>query len=96
MAAAPDPSSPDTVLVGAYVRKVEALRKRVDFVSYTMNRVQVRLESLQDAVTRHEAMARKQQQMARSQAAAAAAAAALALAQAAAAAAGGGAAGNDE
>ncbi len=42
-----------------YARKVEALRARVDRVSYTLNRVQVRLESLQEAVTRSEAASRR-------------------------------------
>jgi hypothetical protein len=40
--------------VGPYIKKVENLRKRLDTVSYTMTRVQVRLESLQDAITRQE------------------------------------------
>ena len=51
---APNPSDPAAVLVGPYVKKVESLRKRLDAVSYTMTRVQVRLESLQDAITRQE------------------------------------------
>jgi hypothetical protein len=55
---APSPTDPNAVLVGPYVRKVEELRKRLDRVSYTMNRVQVRLESLQTAVTKGEAGAR--------------------------------------
>ncbi len=70
-AAAPDPDDPAALLVGPYVRKVEALRKRLDAVTYTLSRVQVRVESLQDAVTRSE----RAQRQARAAAAVAAAAA---------------------
>jgi hypothetical protein len=72
---APNPADPAAVTLGPYVRRVESLRKRLDAVSYTMTRVQVRLESLQEAVTRHEAAAARARQAARAAAAAAAAAA---------------------
>lgn len=55
-------SALNSTIIGPYVKKIELLRKRLDSVSYTMNRVQVRIESLQDAVTRSESAARRQQQ----------------------------------
>lgn len=45
--------APEAEMV-ACAAKVEALRKRLEHVAYTMARVQVRLDSLQDAVTKFE------------------------------------------
>lgn len=60
-AGAPNAEDPNAILVAPYIKKIELLRKRLDSVSYTMNRVQVRLEGLQDVVTRSEVAQRRHQ-----------------------------------
>lgn len=47
-------NEPAAVALGTYPKRVEALRKRIEGVSYTMERVKVRLDSLQTAITKQE------------------------------------------
>ena len=45
-----------------YAARVEALRKRLESVAYTMNRVQLRLENLQGIVTKEEKRQREERE----------------------------------
>lgn len=59
-------SNDPSAALGVHARRVEALRKRLEGVAYTMSRVQLRLDGLTSVVTKAEDKKRKERSAAAS------------------------------